>query len=328
MALTDDALDNEPVGGPSCGRQDLGEFMKAVVGSASRSQFEPASGGGVAGQPRALLRSPVAYRLSLLLGVAASAASASAVFVPGILSGPAVAQGNLRGTALIVLVVGMPLLAVSMWFTSKGSARGLVVWVGTVVYIGYQAVMFVFATPFDSLFLVFVGMLSLSIWSLIFLATDIELGVFGRRFGEGLPARRIAIYLAIMAVLNALVWLRAILPAIASPDPDSFLEGSGLITNPVYVQDLAVWLPLMIVGAWWMWNRKVKGYLIVGAMLVTLVLESIGVATDQWFGAMADPDTPFASTSVIPFFLALAVIGCLPLFWYFRHLDRKPALAV
>jgi hypothetical protein len=299
--------------------------MKSIVGSASKSGLEPASGGGGTGKPLALLRSPVAYRLSILLGVAALAASSAALLIPGILSGPVVAQGNLRGTALIVMVLGLPLLAISMWLAARGSVRALVVWVGTVVYVGYQGLLFVFGTPFNALFLVFVAMLSLSIWSLVSLSTSVDLAVFARRFDDGLPARRIALYLAIMAVLNTLVWLRAILPAITSPDPDSFLEGSGLTTNPVFVQDLAVWLPLMFVGAWWMWNRRPKGYLIVGAMLVTLILESIGVASDQWFGTMADPGTPFASTEVIPLFLTLAVIGCVPLFWYLRHVDRKPA---
>lgn len=29
----------------------------------------------------------------------------------------------------------------------------------------------------------------------------------------------------------------------------AFLEGTGLTTNPIYVQDLAVWLPMLAVAA-------------------------------------------------------------------------------
>ena len=94
-----------------------------------------------------------------------------------------------------------------------------------------------------------------------------------------------------------------------------------MTTNPVFVQDLAVWLPLLAVAAWWLWKRRPLGELVVGAMLVMLLLESIGVATDQWFGAMADPDTPFASMAAVPLFLVLAIVGAVPLFFYFRHLD-------
>ena len=106
-----------------------------------------------------------------------------------------------------------------------------------------------------------------------------------------------------------------------SDSPAAFLEGSGVTTNPVFVQDLALWLPLLVMAAWWLWKGRPLGQLVVGAMLVMLLLESIGVATDQWFGAMADPTTPFASMAAVPLFLGLAIVGAVPLFFYMRHLD-------
>ena len=78
---------------------------------------------------------------------------------------------------------------------------------------------------------------------------------------------------------------------------------------------------LIVMASWWLWKGRPLGQLVVGAMLVLLLLESIGVATDQWFGAMADPDTPFASMSAVPVFLALAIVGAVPLLFYMRHLD-------
>ena len=130
-----------------------------------------------------------------------------------------------------------------------------------------------------------------------------------------------------LALLNTVAWMRTIVPAILSDEPDAFLEGSGAITNVVFVEDLALWLPLMAVSAWWLWHRQPWGHLAVGAFLTMLVLESVGVACDQWFGATADPDTPFASIAAIPFFLGLALVGLIPLFFYHRNLDREDAPA-
>jgi hypothetical protein len=251
----------------------------------------------------------------------ALAAASLSFFIPEVLGGPAVAQGNLRGTALAVMVVAVPLLFASIYFASKNSARALVAWLGAVAYIVYQAVLFLFATPFNSLFLTYVAMLSLGFWSAVVLIRQIDLAAFDARFDGRLPARAIAIYTVVLATLNALVWLRTIVPAILSDSPAAFLEGSGVPTNPVFVQDLTLWLPLLVLGSWWLWQGRPLGQLVVGAMLVMLVLESIGVATDQWFGAMADPDTPFASMAAVPVFLALAVVSAVPLFVYMRHLD-------
>jgi hypothetical protein len=262
-----------------------------------------------------------AYRLSGALAIVALAAAATSFFIPNVLGGPPVAQGNLRGTALVILVLAVPALGAAMFFTRRDSARALVVWLGALAYIIYQSVLFLFATPFNSLFLIYVGMLSLAFWSTVVIVQNMDLAAFRARFDARLPARSIAIYAAVLAVLNAVVWLRTIIPAILSEQPAAFLDGSGVTTNPVFVQDLAIWLPLLVGGAWSLWNHRPFGELTVGAMLVVLVLEAIGVATDQWFGASADPSTPFASMAAVPMFLLLAVVGAVPLFFYLKHMD-------
>ena len=251
----------------------------------------------------------------------ALAGSAASFFVPDVLSGPAVAQGNLRGTALVIMVLAVPVLFTSMYFASRNSARAVVVWLGAVAYIIYQAVLFLFGSPFNRLFPIYVAMLSLGFWSAVVLMRQIDLLAFSARFDGRLPARGIAVYTVGLAGLNAFAWLRTIVPAVFSDSPAAFLEGSGLTTNPVFVQDLSLWLPILVMGSWWLWRGRPLGQLVVGAMLVMLLLESIGVATDQWFGAMADPDTPFATMAAVPLFVALAIVGAVPLIFYVRHLD-------
>lgn len=264
-----------------------------------------------------------AYPLSYALAATALASASLSFFVPGVLAGPAVSQGTLRGTALVVMGVAVPVLIVSVLRAARGSARALVFWYAAVAYLLYQGVLFVFGTPFNALFLLYVAMLSLAIWSLVTLVHATDEPAFVRRFTPDLPAHALAVYAATLAVLNALAWLRTILPATLADEPASFLDGSGMTTNPVFVQDLAFWLPLLLVGAWWLWSLRPWGEVVVGTMLVMLVLEGVGVATDQWFGVRADPDTAFASAGAVPLFLTLAAIGCMPVWFYLRHLDPR-----
>jgi len=260
--------------------------------------------------------------MSCALGVAAAAAAGLSFFVPSVLTGAPVAVGCLRGTALVILVAGLPVLAAAMSRAARGSARGLVVWLGTLGYLLYQAVMFCFATPLNNFFLIYVTYLGLAIWSIVVLLRATDLAEFGAWLSSRLPARSIAGFTLTIAAFNAYAWLAQIIPAVLSSKPTSLLGDTGLITNPVFVQDLAIWLPLMITAAIASWHRRAWGLLVTGAMLTMFVLESIGIATDQWFGSQAAPLSSAASMSMVPAFAGLALITLVPLLWYCRSLIR------
>lgn len=263
------------------------------------------------------------YVLSSSLVVVAAAASLFSYLFPSLLTGSKVATGNMRGTALAMLVVGLPVLITSMGYAARGSTRGLVLWLGTLAYLLYQAFLFCFAVPLNNLFLVYVAYLSLCVWSLVTLLLDCDLTAFGQRLSPQMPHKRLATIGMTLALLNACAWLAQIVPATFTNRPGTLLQDTGLLTNPVFIQDLAIWLPLLAAASIASWTRKPWGLLIAGAMLAMFVLESIGVATDQWFGSHADPLSPSASMSAVPAFAAVALITALPLVWYCQHLDRK-----
>jgi len=73
-----------------------------------------------------------------------------------------VGVGNMRGTALTLLVLALPLLVASIILSARGSLRAQVVWSGCVAYIAFNGVMFCVAPRFNSLFLVFTTLLALS----------------------------------------------------------------------------------------------------------------------------------------------------------------------
>ncbi|MDP9026226.1 MAG: hypothetical protein M3N46_01565 [Actinomycetota bacterium] len=64
---------------------------------------------------------------------------------------------------------------------------------------------------------------------------------------------------------------------------------SGLQTNPISVQDLEIWLPLLTCAAVAALRRQTWGRLITGATLAMFVLASISISVDQWFGSQAAP---------------------------------------
>ncbi len=260
--------------------------------------------------------------MSALLGVVSALAAAGTAFIPDILSGTAVMNGSARGTALVVLFVAVPALAGSMRAAHRGSTRGLALWVGVVGYLTYNAVMFCIATPFNPLFPLYVAMLSLSIFLLAGLA--VHAAAVGRQLSAGRCPKWVAVYIGVIVVLNSLLWLRGVTTAVLADEPTSFLAGSGLTTNPVYVQDLAFWLPVMAWLAYGLAKKRRDRLVLVAGGLVFWVIEGISVAVDQWMGYRADPTTDWATAGAAWLFVATTIVGLVPAWAVLRELSRRP----
>ena len=264
-------------------------------------------------------------RWVLWLAVVANAAAAGlTLLLPDVLNGPAVMNGSGRGTALIMLVAGVPLLIGSILGEDRWPRWALIVRLGALAYLAYNGFMLLLATPFNSLFLVYCAALSSTVFSLGLQLAQARPASVDERLP--LPAARIVGgYILTIVVLNTLVWLRTIVPAILAADPTSFLDGTGLATNPVFVHDLVFWLPGAAIIGWLTWTRRPYGALLAGSYLVYGLVESVGVAVDQWLGYSADPTTPHATLGAVYLFVVMAVIGVGVLAYHARA--TRPASA-
>jgi hypothetical protein len=259
----------------------------------------------------------MAYRWSAALAVVALVASAVGVFAPGIFRDPAMTAGNARGTDVVILAVAIPALVAAMVLTARGSLRAPIVWLGALAYILYNAVFFAYGAHFNALFLVYAATLSLGLWSVVALLRAVDVDALRAGFAPNTPIRAIAGYLLLTTALFALLWLKDVLPAIIANAAPASLKGTGMVTNPVKMTDFAFGFPLAALSAVWLWQGRVWGYLLAGAFLVYGVVEALSVASDQWFMHVSDPST---SASMVPVFMALALVGLVPTVVYLRHL--------
>jgi hypothetical protein len=255
--------------------------------------------------------------LSLALAMVAGVSAALTFYLPDVLLGPAVTNGNARGTALVMLYGAIPVLLGSMYLALRGSWRAVFFWFGSMFFLAYNAFLLLFLTPFNSLFLLYVATQSLAVFAIFMLYSAIDRDWLVSQLRPP-PHRAMAIFVWVIVALNAMAWLQEIVPAVLSEDPMTMLDGIGVATNAIYVQDLVFWLPMMALAAWWMWNRRGAGILLTGSWLVFGVLESIGIAVDQWFGHQADPVSSWASVEIIPFLIGLAVVNAIGVVFYMR----------
>jgi hypothetical protein len=257
--------------------------------------------------------------LTMVTAVASGVGASWTLLDPGLLHGPTAMQGSARGTALVVLVLALPVLLLSVWVAGRGDGRALFTWAGALLYVVYNAVLFLFLTPFNSAFLVYVIMLGCALWSVGYLAAAHELRVAADSVAATAPTRPVAAYVGVVVALNLVAWLAQVVPALDDRYPTPMLDGTGVATNAIYVQDLAVWLPLAGVAATWLARRQPRGAVVVGALLAMWVIEGVSVAVDQWFGATADPGSPVVSQGLVLPFLVVAAVGIVPLWLLVRR---------
>ncbi|MCS6846837.1 MAG: hypothetical protein RMN52_03885 [Anaerolineae bacterium] len=258
-----------------------------------------------------------AYWLSGLLVVVTFVHSAIGALFPGIFRDPAMTAGNAQGTAIVSLTIAIPVLVISMIRAAQGSYRAQIIWLGALGYILYNAAIFAFAVAFNPLFLLYVASLSLSLWAIVALLIHMDVGEIRARFASNLPVRFFAIYVLVASALFFFTWMRQIIPAMFVPTKPAFLHGTDLLTSPTHVLDLGFALPLSVLGAVWLWQRKSWGYLLVGMMLSMLAIETWSITVDQVFGHLSDPA---ASLDAVPLFAVLTVIGLAVAIAYLRHL--------
>jgi len=274
-----------------------------------------------AGTPR------TATILSAVLVAASALACVTALAMPDLVHGPAVMVGSMRGTALVMLVLGIPILIVAMAAAAEGELLGLVGWIAGLVFLTYQAWMFLFAVPFNGLFLVYVVMLGSGFWALVALLAGLDPERIAAPAGSRMPARLLAGWMVASCVAFYGLWLRNVVPALFESQDPAFLRGTGMVTATNYVLDMAFFLPFTIVAAVALWRRTPWGVVAGGAMLVVLVLESVAIAVDQWVGAMADPSSTVVSAAVTPMFAALAAIGAVMVGLWYRGTAEAPGRA-
>jgi hypothetical protein len=251
------------------------------------------------------------------VGLVLLVAAVPTFFVDGLLNGAPVMNGSARGTALTMLVVALPALSGGLAASIRGSVRGRAVLIGALAYVTYNAMLFVYATPFNEMFLAYVALLGLALWSLVSSLLDPPPVVAP---SVRLPVRGIAAFMFTVVGLNALGWLMFVVPELGE-SPPGFLEGTGLTTNPIYVQDLAVWLPALAIVAWLAWQRRPAGVFLSGAGLVFWLIEALGVAVDQWFGHQAAPSSDVATLGGAVMFAIVAAVTAVPLVLWLRVVD-------
>jgi hypothetical protein len=240
---------------------------------------------------------------SVPIGVLSIGGSLAGIFIDAVYSRETANwEAQAVGQDVANLVV-MPLLLVLAYAGARGSWPAVLAWAGTVVYTAYAYVVYSFAVHFGPLFLLHVAVLGLAVWALVgFLGSvDVE-HVRAVVRHDGRLARFASTLLIVVAALFALMWVAQDLPAMIDGEPSQELRDTGLLTSPVHVLDLALFLPASMLAGILLRRGRAWGACLAPVMLTAMSATSLGIVSLMVVSTARDLD---ASPVV------MAVIGAL-----------------
>lgn len=229
---------------------------------------------------------PIWIQLSVLVAALVAVASAAGIFLKSVYARETAswaAQGI--GQDFVNLTVAVPALLASGWFLRKGSARGLLVWMGVLIYVIYSYMMYAFSVHFGMMFPVYVAALGLSSYTLFGSLFSLDRGALRASFPSAIKVKPAAVYLMVSGVAFSGLWLSDIVHALIAGTAPAGLAETGLPVNFVHVEDLGFILPGMIITSVLLWKRKALGYIFAVPLMVFAAVMGIGIIS--MFAAMS-----------------------------------------
>lgn len=175
----------------------------------------------------------------------------------------------------IANLIAAAALLITLYFVSKGSARAFLVWVGILLSLLYPYIIYAFDIHFNSLFLVYVALVGLIFYTLV--SSVLHLRLDEASFTANRRTKVVSGFLMVVAILFYLLWLSEDIPALLTGSIPPTVLQNGLLTNPVHVLDMALYLPAMLLTAILLWRRKFLGYVLALPMLVFNILTGVGI---------------------------------------------------
>jgi hypothetical protein len=210
-----------------------------------------------------------------LLGISGSMAG---ILIPEIYANETAGwQTQAIGQDIANLVV-LPVMLVLAVAAARGSVRALLAWAGTAVYAAYAYVIYAFAVHFGPLFLLYVAVLGLAVWALIGFFAGIDTARMPTS-PAGRLNRFVSAFLILIAAGFALLWLSQDLPATLNGAPPKELRDAGLLTNPVHVVDLALFLPAAMLAGLLLRRGRAWGQVLAPIVLCAMAGISLGIVS-------------------------------------------------
>ena len=166
----------------------------------------------------------------------------------------------------------------------------------------------------------------MSFYSIVTVLINTNLEEVKGWFGDEKTENIMSMFLFLIGLMFYSTWLKEIIPALAHNDIPQSVREARLLTNPVHVLDLSIFLPGVLISSVLLKKKNPLGYLFAPSLLVFVILTAIAiggmVVSMSLFGIPVE-----LSLSMI--FAVVALISLFVLISFLSHMKkvREPEIA-
>lgn len=195
------------------------------------------------------------------------------------------AAGN-RGSDLVTLVLGAPLLVVATILYRRRSLRGALLLAGALSWPLYLYATMAVGASYNELFLLYVALFGASLFAFVLTVLSIDREALGVRMHRRGPWRRLAALMLAGGIVTMVVWLVPLAAAALAGEPPDLLEHqTTMVTDAL---DLGVITPATLTAAYLLHRRRAEGYLVAFPLLVLLTFLLPMIVAQTVFQLRAD----------------------------------------
>jgi hypothetical protein len=224
------------------------------------------------------------------------------------------------GQDIIDLFLVVPALITTAVLAYRKNYVARLLWVGVIVYTLYTFTIYSFSVHFNRLFVVYCFTLGLSFYSLAwFIYFQIKSPTMSG-INKSIVAKATGIFFFILSLAFYFLWVSEIVPAIVDNTVPNGLTETGLITNPVQVIDLSIFLPGIFITGILVLKGKPVGVLFTIIILTFFVLMNITIG---WLAFMMKQKGLESNLSVTIMMVVLCLISFAFLVWNIKNIKIK-----
>lgn len=215
------------------------------------------------------------------------------------------AQG--KAIDMVTLVLGIPILLISLYFANRRSFRGRLILTGTIGYFLYTYMSYTFLWMYNPLFIVYVFLMSSSLFTFILLMMSFDMENINSYFDKKLPIKFLGGFQIFIAFAVGMLWLGKIAPSIFSCAVPVGLE--HYTTLVIQGMDLGFVVPTAVLSGVLLIKRRSLGYLLSSVVIIKGITLLASITAGIVYLAMDNVSVNMVEVGVFSFFDIVAVFA-------------------
>ena len=208
------------------------------------------------------------YILTIIIAILAMIASAGGLFIDGLYRDNALITSAWHGNDFVTLVIVLPLMVTSLILAMRGSQKAQLVWIGTLGYMLYNYIFYLYGAAFNRFFLIYVLLFTLSMYALVFAMTKIDAMAVSQAFRVVTPVKWISGFMMFFAVFLGVLWIAMSLSFVFTGQVPQPILQTDHPTGVVFATDLSLLIPALILGSTLLWKRLPWGFVLASIVLI------------------------------------------------------------